>query len=252
MSAVQRVSALSDPNLVALWAFDEGSGKEIEDLSENGNNGTIDGTVEWVDGVFGKALKCDGQTMRVTIPHSESLDFGDDFSFVFWVKTTQVKGNLGSWWMGGWIFSKDMPGQADCTDWDVACTGGKLVFVTGNAETDADDLLVSTDPISDGEWHHIAVTRERKSGIKTLYIGGVEDVSEEQGPGLSVSNTIDVTLGGNPEGLQYCLEGTLDDMAIYNRVLSRDEIQRIMESGTQMVEPTGKLAATWAQVKVFR
>ena len=109
-----------------------------------------------------------------------------------------------------------------------------------------------TDPISDDKWHHIAVTRERKSGLKTIYIDGVEDVSEEQGPDLSVSNTIDVTLGGNPEGLQYCFEGLLDDMAVYDRVLSRNEIQSIMNSGFQAVGPTGKLTTTWSQVELCK
>jgi hypothetical protein len=251
-SLAQRTIAMSDPNLVALWLFNEGDGKEIVDSSENGNDGTIEGDIQWVDGKFHKAVKLDGQTMRITIKNSDSLDFADDFSFVFWVKTTQVKGNLGGWWNGGWIFSKDMPGQADCQDWDIACTEGKLVFVTGNAETDVDDLLVSTDPISDGEWHHIAVTRERKSGLKTMYIDGAEDVSEEQGPDLSVSNAIDVTLCGNPEGLQYCFEGLLDDMALYDRFLSQDEIQSIMESGAQSVEPAGKLPTAWGKLKLAK
>ena len=77
---------------------------------------------------------------------------------VFWAKTTQVKAknDYSDWWMGGWIINKDLGGQEDVNDWDIANVNGHLVFVTGNPETDKDDLLVSTDPIDDGKWHHYA------------------------------------------------------------------------------------------------
>lgn len=235
-------------DLVAHWNFDEGSGDTIADSSGNGNNGTINADTQWVDGKLGKALQFDGANAIANVPHSESLDFGDDFSFLFWVKTTQVKSNLGAWWNGGWITNKDLPGQADVTDWDTACVDGKIVFVTGNPETDVDDLLVSS-VISDGEWHHIAVTRVRESGLKTLYVDGVVDASEVQGAGISVENDVDMTIGGHPAGAAHAFEGILDDLAIYTGALSQDEVVSNMNSGVTAVKPTGKLATAWGKIK---
>ena len=235
-------------DLAAYWPFDEGTGTSVADSSGNGNDGTTAGATQWVGGRMGGALQFDGDTAIVTVPHSESLDFGDDFSVVFWVQTTQAKADIAAWWNGGWIINKDMPGQADCTDWDIANVGGTIVFITGNAENDADDLLVSS-PINDGEWRHIAITRERESGLKTIYIDGVEDVSEAHGPGLAVSNEIDMTIGGHPGGAAHAFEGILDDMAIYNRVLSQDEIVNSMQSGPSAVEPVSKLTITWGKIK---
>lgn len=252
ITLAQSVHAASDPDLVALWTFDEGGGTEVKDSSENGNDGKASGDVEWVDGKFGTALKFDGNLALVTIPHSESLDFGDDFSVTLWVKTTQAKANLGAWWNGGWIINKDMPGQADATDWDIANVNGHLVLVTGNPDKDVDDLLVSTDPINDGQWHHIAVTRERESGLKTIYVDSIKDVSEEHGPGFAVSNETDMTIGGHPNGPAHALDGVLDDMAIYSRILSEAEIQSIMESGALSVETVGKLATTWGRLRISR
>ena len=49
-------------NIVRGWLFDEGSGKTAKDASGNGNDGRIEGKAEWVEGVFGPALRFDGST----------------------------------------------------------------------------------------------------------------------------------------------------------------------------------------------
>ena len=48
--------------------------------------------------------------------------------------------------MSGWVINKDLGGQTDASDWDITNVNGHLVFVTGNPETDNDDLLVSPIP----------------------------------------------------------------------------------------------------------
>jgi len=70
----------------------------------------IKGGIKWIDGAFGKALEFDGKTGLATIAKSEKLNFGDDFSVVFWARTTQVRAKNADWWMGGWIINKDMGG----------------------------------------------------------------------------------------------------------------------------------------------
>ena len=46
----------ADMGLACAWLFNEGSGTDISD-SVGGNNGEIQGNLEWTDGLFGKALQ---------------------------------------------------------------------------------------------------------------------------------------------------------------------------------------------------
>ena len=179
------------------------------------------------------------------------LDHGDDFSVVFWVQTEQVVGQFGAqWWMGTRLIDKDVSGGVMGDDWLVVLTAGKVVFCTGNAPLAKDDLLISTDPISDGEWHHVGLTRERKSGVKTMYIDGVEDVSEVHGPDLPLSNTSNVNIGSTDSGGNR-FAGILDDMAFYSRALSPAEVRNTMNfgAGATAVRPMENLATTWGMIK---
>ena len=243
----QPTSASIGKSLVAHWTFDEGKGDTIKD-SASGIEGKIEGKVSWIEGKHGTALKFDDNgTGIIKVDIDPKLNFGDDFSVVFWAKTTQVRAKNADWWMGGWIINKDLGGQEDVNDWDIANVNGHLVFVTGNPENDKDDLLVSTDPIDDGKWHHYALSRVKTSGLNTLYVDGVKNISEEKGPGFHVSNQTAMTIGGHPNGAAHAFAGALDDMAIFTRVITEDEINTIIKGWA--VEPTEKLATTWAQLK---
>ena len=71
--AVFVLAGTTSADVVALWLFDEGQGDTVKDSSGNDNNGVIEGA-EWTNGKFGSALKFDGETTRVVIPTSDSLN----------------------------------------------------------------------------------------------------------------------------------------------------------------------------------
>ena len=247
MFVPQLIQADLRADLIAHWGFDEGKGGTIKD-SVSGIAGKIEGQVSWIKGKHGTALKfADNGSGIVKVDVDPKLNFGDDFSVVFWARTTQVRAKNANWWMGGWIINKDLGGQEDVNDWDIANVDGHLVFVTGNPETDKDDLLVSTDPIDDGKWHHYALSRVKKSGLNTLYVDGVKNISEEKGPGFHVSNQTAMTIGGHPNAAAHAFAGALDDMAIFTRVITEAEINTIIKAWA--VEPTEKLTISWAQLK---
>ena len=87
----------------------------------------------------------------------------------------------------------------------------------------------------------------KKSGLNTLYVDGVKNISEEKGPGFHVSNQTAMTIGGHPGGAAHAFAGALDDMAIFTRVITEAEINTIIKGWA--VEPAEKLAITWAQLK---
>jgi len=74
-----------DPNLVAHWKFDEGSGAIAYD-SVGGNVGTIYGDAEWTTGQIDGALSFDGVDDYVEIADSSSLDCTGGITIVMWIK----------------------------------------------------------------------------------------------------------------------------------------------------------------------
>ena len=75
----------SGPTPVAAYAFDEGSGTTVTDLSGNGNNGTLANTTWAATGKYGKALSFNGTSSRVTIPDSASLHLTSGMTLEAWV-----------------------------------------------------------------------------------------------------------------------------------------------------------------------
>jgi hypothetical protein len=109
---------------------------------------------------------------------------------------------------------------------DYPVNSGRLAFCSGY-----DDLnntyseVLSTDPLSQGEWHHIVATADGTT--MSVYIDGVPNNSIPQlyppvlNPGLII--------GDDTWGRHF--DGTIDEMAIYNRVLTAEEIQGHYENG---------------------
>jgi hypothetical protein len=92
--------------------------------------------------------------------------------------------------------------------------------------------VYSTNPINDGTWHNVAMTRDSTTGVVQLYIDGVLNGSSTLDTGLKAAQfyligaLTDRNSTGNITGANY-FNGQLDDVRIYNRVLSAAEISQI-------------------------
>ena len=72
-------------DIVFLATFDEGKGDALTDLSDHGNDGTVEGKASWIDGEFDKAFKFDGGTF-ITIENAAPLkELTDPMSVGAWV-----------------------------------------------------------------------------------------------------------------------------------------------------------------------
>ena len=97
------------------------------------------------------------------------------------------------------------------------------------------------------EWHHVASTYD--GNVIRQYIDGELDVEFKPPAGKISSVDVVFRIGKSQTGLAgtVCL---VDEVAIYNRVLSEDEINQDMNQGVfYAVSPGGKLATTWANLK---
>jgi hypothetical protein len=63
------VASAVDPDLVGHWKFDDGSDTTAFDSSGKGNDGTLIGGAQWVEGQLGGALEFNGQNARVDAPY---------------------------------------------------------------------------------------------------------------------------------------------------------------------------------------
>ena len=204
---------------VLVLHFDEGSGTIAKDESGHGNDGTIHGAT-WTTGVSGKALQFDGVDDYVDCgdPADGSLDFGTgDFTAEAWIKTSTnklmgvvIKMNNCVEGMG-WVF---------------------IAYTTPDVRFFIDDGIASPGPIStqnynDGAWHHIVGVREGNTA--RLYYDGSEVKTEDISGIGSVSNSQPLLIGGEyspgARGRDQHFNGVIDEVAIYNRALSPEEIK---------------------------
>jgi len=206
----------------ALWAFDEGTGTAVTDSSGNGNHGTILGNLQWTEGMFGTALRFNGVSgERVDMGTYEGVTGQSDRTVVAWIKTG-ARCDFMSWGVNGtgvkWILRLD-------------AGSGRLRTEPGSG------YLTGTTPLIDDEWHHIASVLESGGAPTSLDITQYVD-GQPDGVGASGSVAIDtgsraVWIGEGHHGRP--INGLMDEVAIFNRALSPEEILSAM-SGLKRTE----------------
>lgn len=125
---------------------------------------------------------------------SAPADIGaGSFTIEFWVKGTLADNASASrpagsyadfnWIEGNVVIDRDIwSGDAEARrKFGVSLGGGRVEFGTGGAGGDSDDTLVGSVDVLDGTWRHVAVTRDASTGVKTIMVDGVVDISGPAG-----------------------------------------------------------------------
>ena len=246
--AVSSYAILDPDTIVGIWKFDEGKGDTTKDSSENGNDGELKNKPKWVDGKFGKALEFDGSSF-VDMGNDESLQFDGNVTIVFWVKPESVSAGRQN------LVCKSYGGEGCLT----LEPDGRLSFYWGDCGANCQPYVEVRRPVAgtfvDDEWIHVAETRNVDDRKYKMYKDGevtAEDKWVKCGAhpcGDSSPSNLNLLIGFGYAGH---FRGIIDDVAIFNVVLSEDEITQIMEDGLEDafdVSPTDKLATTWAHIK---
>ncbi len=217
-------------NLVLYFNFSSApqAGK-IPDLSGHGNNGQAV-NVQWIaDSRRGGALSLSPNDSQIRVPNNDSLNPAQ-FTLCAWIKTSRAD----HYWRR--IFDKglfhhgfDLTVAGDWTKWNPPTKyRGYIEFETmKTGETASRHLL------ADGQWHQIVATYDGAG--KQLFVDG-ELRAKTHGPNVSLGNSFDLVIGGftDPDPANddphASFDGSLDDVMMFNRVLSPDEIQTLYNS----------------------
>lgn len=225
---------------VGVWLLDEDAGKTTKDSSGLGHDGTINGA-KWKDGKIGKGLEFDG-AQWVTIESTPELQLGDELTMMAWFYATDI-----STWRqliaksDEYLLRIDPPQEGNRMS--------AFVKPGGSWEPRA-----SAHVPDEKKWIHFAATYDinKKSEHLVVYVNG-KQTGVSTRPGKTAATANPVELGKWGGGSHFV--GIIDEAAIFNVVLSEDDLATIVEHGLAKalggldVEPTNKLAITWAALK---
>ncbi len=218
-----------DPaGLVAHYKLDG----DASDSSGNNNHGIEKGGPTYVEGIYGQAIHLDGFDDYVAI---QNLNYtGYDYTEVTvcaWVRTSDEEGQIASFdrsenWrleIGG-----EYAGGDGLVGWEVW---------TSDGQRDTTSYPDNTRRVDDGRWHHLAGVFD--NGTLTIYIDGNPETPYPGGAtfgrgrytrygflGCGSEATYPYPIGRQTGAY---LEGDLDDVRIYSRVLSQAEIRYLAD-----------------------
>jgi hypothetical protein len=233
-----------ETSVVVYFSFDEGQGAEAEDLSGNGNHGTIE-KATWVEGRHGGALEFNGDNTWVEVAADASLDLQLGMTIAAWFyKTDNLIANQGET-----LISKKQ-GGAYCLEVSGWENRSPNKLSTENRIGGTYHPIFSEDDVPFDEWVHAAATYD-ETNIR-LFMNGVV-VSEEEWPGAIDVNTANLYVGaesdgGGPDATHGRFLGRIDEVVVANRAFSEAEIGELMEAGLT-VEPRSKLPVLWGRLR---
>ncbi|ESS72438.1 PKD domain-containing protein [Methyloglobulus morosus KoM1] len=214
-SAVTSSPTAGNFGLMAAYGFEEAQGTRVLDASGNGNHGKIKEAVR-TKGRFGKALKFDGVNDWVTVKNSESLGITSAFTLEAWIKPISIR--------RGSIIVKQEPNG---TVYDLYSYEDRDLPISSFNDGQGYNTVSGLQQLPVRQWVHLASTFDGVT--QKLYINGVEVGSIQVQSGL-VKQSYDVLrIGGNSVWGDY-FRGYIDEVRIYNRSLSNDEILKDLQT----------------------
>ncbi|MDX9980842.1 MAG: LamG-like jellyroll fold domain-containing protein [Lentisphaeria bacterium] len=202
-----------EEGLVAFWTFDESPEAEVA-MDQTGNGmGARLRQARRAPGIRGQALLCDGGIGQV-LP--DPRIFPPSLTFACWVYAEQ-EGQSDRW------FANSIYGGTTDAGYRFGLSGGQLTW--GVPETAWSHHLRASEPLPAGRWVHVAATADDKAmriyqdGREVAYTSRTLPVREPENRPLTL---------GNFEGQHRAhFQGLLDEVRIYDRILTPEQIAEL-------------------------
>jgi PKD repeat protein len=214
-------AAANVDGLVASFSFNEGNGTTVTDTSIHGNHSQIFGATWTSEGKYGSALSFDGIDDWVTLTGTPSLALSTSMTLEAWVYPTALSG-----WQTV-MLQERLDGLAYALYAHDDALRPAVYVHTG-----ADVGAFGETSLPLNTWSHLAGTYDGTT--LRLYVNGLE-VGQQEVAGDIVTTGGVVRLGGNSVWGEF-FAGRIDEVRIYNRVLTAAEIQADMQTPVSVPE----------------
>jgi hypothetical protein len=188
-------------------------------------------------GTAGTALQFDGKGSSLAVDPAELTPITGSATVSFWIKTTQNLATDAAQFGGadiGWnrpsVIGSEQNGAQDDAQWGWLDNSGRIGINVGDTNG-----AKSTNPITDGEWHFVAMTRNATTGRTEMYVDGVFNSQVTLAGlggtltnvfGIGFTNGVNGDFSRNIANDKY-LNGTVDDLRIYNSVLTTEQVRSV-------------------------
>jgi len=232
VTALANAQTFVKDGLVAMWTLDKASisGNTAKDVSGNGKDAAIKGTLTSIPGVIGECLQFGGTADNyVEIPKMGSFE---QVSLECWAMEdtfSGIQGIISTWqWAEGKVHFKFESNQIQVDK----NGGGKIVY----------------SDVKEGTWYHIVYTTDTKADKHSLYVNGKFIID---GPGGTAPEQWDERRMGSEHDGRWLI-GKIDEVRVYNRVLTENEIANnytVKSNDLAAIKPVGKLSTCWGEIK---
>lgn len=224
-------AADDDATRLLYLSFD---GDDPEDLSQYDHDVELVGDPEHVDGKYGKAYEVSANNY-VKVPITETLEqLTEKFTVVFWVKKADSQPATWNYMVAGGTLK-----------WAVILNADQKVYIY-SSNPNWSHRMTTTEMLPE-DWTHVTMIYDTDSAVEVYFNGELAGSGAQPAAVSDVDGSIMV--GARHPGQEF-FAGAIDEVALYNRVLTEAEIKRDMEAvGGAPVESQGKLALTWGGIK---
>jgi hypothetical protein len=204
---------------------------------------------------YWRAARFNGRDGCVHIPNKPAIQ-SNTLSIECWFRSTQPFNHR--FWPGSATLISTATSGPGSSDWVITAASqrnqdeGRLLAETGPQGKPSDLYLQSkeNDPLNDGFWHHVVLTRSAE-GLACLYVDGARHATGSDGGGKVIADRA-INIGGeviHPGGT--FLNGDMDEVALYTHVLSAERVRahyeairpHLGERPTKVKPPSSKPAA---------
>jgi hypothetical protein len=207
---------------IGFWSFGEGAGTTAADMTGDGLTGILMNGTAWVAGPIGTAVGLDGVVDYVEVQHVPALD-AYPLTVSAWVRTT-TSGLAG-------VVNKYLPSSFN--GYQIFVNGGNLCAWyfkdASNYVWDGTSCTLAAPGRADGQWHHVAFVVDAAGG--RLYVdGSLAATRAWTGSPGPASTTASLSFGRFPAIATPYLPGAIDEVRLYARALTADEVVALFES----------------------
>lgn len=226
---MQYSCGLSDSLKKGLLAYYPFTGNAY-DSSGNGNNGTVNGAILTIDrfGNTNSAYKFGTNKNIIVNTPMTDLNLQSSFSLSVWFNLD----TLATTYNASLLVSKhdgDIGNDGwNCGVWNDSNYPYQFINLGGNSTTSSGYIYSGTNgAISINKWYHFVVMYDNQSNIITYYLNG-SNIASKTIVLQQLANSLPLTIGFQKSSLSKYngyFRGAIDEIRIYNRVLTNSEIQ---------------------------